>query len=71
MDKETPVLLISGAADPVGDKGEGVYKVANLFKESGVKNVKTLLYPGMRHEVLNEKNKQEAYDMVLRFVLGK
>ncbi|MBR5136859.1 MAG: alpha/beta fold hydrolase [Clostridia bacterium] len=71
MDKETPVLLISGAADPVGDKGEGVYKVANLFKESGVKNVKTLLYPSMRHEVLNEKNKQEAYDMVLRFVLGK
>ncbi len=68
MDKDVPVLLISGSDDPVGDFGAGVSATADLLKTAGVKDVRTLLYPGLRHEVLNEKNRSDAYEMILRFM---
>ncbi len=61
MDKEAPVLFISGADDPVGDMGKGVKKACNMFKSVGVKDVEMKLYPKLRHEILNEKENREIY----------
>jgi alpha-beta hydrolase superfamily lysophospholipase len=55
MDKETPVLFISGGADPVGEAGKGVRKSYDAFKRAGMKDVSIKLYDGLRHEILNEK----------------
>lgn len=52
--KNLPIRLISGDQDPVGNYGEGVYKIANLLWQTGHKDVKTTLYPGYRHEIHNE-----------------
>lgn len=71
VDKDAAILLLSGAEDIVGDKGVGVAKVADMYKSCGVKNVSTLLFPGMRHEIFMENNKQDVYDMVLKFILSK
>lgn len=55
MDGKTPILLISGKDDPVGDYGGGVHQTYLEFKRSGVADCTVKLYPGLRHEILNEK----------------
>lgn len=58
MSHETPVLLISGQEDPVGDYGAGVHQTYLEMKRSGVADCTVKLYPGLRHEILNEKAQQ-------------
>lgn len=66
MDPSTPVALFSGEADPVGGMGKGVKKVYQLFQQAGCTDLSLKLYPGARHEILNETNRQEVYrDMLL------
>ena len=61
MRKDLPVRFIAGAEDPVGAYGEGVRKAAQMFIRSGMKHVSLKLYPGCRHEIHNELNKDEVY----------
>ena len=67
MRKDLPILLIAGDADPVGDYGEGVKKVFNKLI-SYCCSARVRIYEGARHELLNELNKDEVYDDVLRFI---
>ncbi len=55
-----PVLLISGADDPVGQYGKGVRRVGQRLMDAGVDDVSIKLYPNARHEVLNEINRDEV-----------
>ena len=66
--KDLPVLFIAGSDDPVGEKGKGVYKVAKQYEKAQMTEVAVYLFEGMRHEILNEKNKQHVYDVVLRWL---
>ena len=61
MDLNTPVLFISGADDPVGDMSKGVKKAYESFRSAGVRDVSLKLYPGLRHEILNEKEREQVY----------
>ena len=54
LDKDLPVLMISGAMDPVGNFGKGVDQVYDKLTAEGKKNLKKILYPDGRHEILNE-----------------
>ena len=65
---DRPILLISGDMDPVGGMGKGVRKVDRFLESSGHSHVTFKLYPGARHEILNETNRQEVYDDVLLFL---
>ena len=58
--KNLPVLLISGADDPVGQYGKGVRRVGQRLMDAGVDDVSIKLYPNARHEVLNEINRDEV-----------
>lgn len=71
MDKTTPVYFFSGDCDPVGQNGAGVEKVAGFFRRAGCADVSVKLYPGGRHEMLNEINRQEVYQDVLAWLEGK
>ena len=53
IDKKKPILLVSGAEDPVGEHSKGVKKVYDGLKASGA-NVSLKLYEGYRHEILND-----------------
>lgn len=64
MKKDLPVHFIAGGEDPVGAYGEGVRKAVQMFIRSGMKHVSVKLYPGCRHEILNELNKEEVYQDV-------
>lgn len=63
--KELPLLFVSGDQDPVGDFGAGVRKVCELYRKAGQQKVKMLLYPGARHEVLNEVKRNEFWKDIL------
>lgn len=63
--KDLPMLFISGAEDPVGENGEAVVRAVELYRKAGVRDVSLILYPGMRHEILNEPGKMSVYDDVL------
>lgn len=59
--KNLPMLFVSGAADPVGDMGEGVKKVYHMYQEAGVTDITCKLYENDRHEILNELDRQQVY----------
>ena len=61
------VMVISGAKDPVGMNGKGVLAVADQLAAAGF-DPTTILYPGMRHEILNETEKEVVYNDVLKFL---
>ncbi len=61
----TPVLLVSGCDDPVGDHGRGVTAVYKRLQKSGTP-VEMKLYAGLRHEILNEG---EAYGEITGDIL--
>ncbi len=68
MDPSTPVYLFSGDRDPVGANGEGVKRVYGFFKDHGTADLTMKLYPGGRHEMLNEIDKGEVYADVLAWL---
>ena len=67
ISKELPIFIISGKDDPVGDYGRGVLTVYNRLKKAGC-NVSVKLYPGARHELLNEFCKDEVISDILNFI---
>lgn len=71
MRKFLPVFFLSGAEDPVGAWSKGVEQAAASFKKAGMRDVKVKLYPGGRHEMLNETNKEEVYDDILAWLQEK
>ncbi len=71
MNKATPILFISGSADPVGENGKGVDRAYQFFCRAGMKDVTEKLYPEARHEILNEINKDEVMADVLKWINEK
>lgn len=63
--KSLPVHLASGDADPVGAGGKGVTAVAEQLRGAGLRDVTLTLWPGARHEILNETNRDEVEQEIL------
>lgn len=57
---DLPVMIISGAKDPVGANGKGVLKTADALELAGNEPT-VILYPGDRHEILNEDDKEIVF----------
>ena len=66
--KELPVLMISGEADPVGDYGKGVRKAYSFLQGVGLQNLQLKLYPEDRHELLNERNRQQVMEDIMEWL---
>lgn len=71
MNKEAPVYFMSGACDPVGENGKGVERAYQAFLDAGMKDVFLRLYPGGRHEMLNELNREAVYQDVAEWIESK
>ncbi len=68
LDRELPLLLISGAEDPVGGE-KGVGRLYDFYKKQGMKRVEKYLIEGSRHEFLNEKvHFAEAFAQISSFL---
>ncbi len=59
--KRLPIWFASGSEDPCMNTQGDFIKAVNLMKDVGYKNVKYTLYKGMRHEILNEKDRKKVY----------
>ena len=68
--KELPVLFVAGQEDPVGSYGKAVLEVAESFQNSGMTQVECKLYPGMRHELVNEIGREEVDADLLKWILN-
>ena len=62
-----PILLISGAKDPIGFNGKGVINVCDNLEDAG-HEPKVILYPGDRHEILNEDDREMVFGDILDFL---
>ena len=60
-----PVHFISGSNDPCRISDKAFHKAAELIRRVGYKNTTEKLYPGMRHEILNETDRQQVWKDIL------
>jgi alpha-beta hydrolase superfamily lysophospholipase len=63
-----PVFIIAGKDDPAGIFGKAPLKIKQLLSKYARANVDLKLYPRLRHEILNEKTREEVYNDVLRWI---
>lgn len=66
--KDIPILIVSGAEDPVGNYGKGVEEVYSSLLAEGITDITRKIYPDMRHEILNELNRKTVYEDILTFI---
>ena len=66
--EELPIYLIAGEDDPVGNYGKGIHEVYNKLVDSKHTDVSIKLFAGDRHEILNEKDKNDVYKAVLAWI---
>ena len=65
---QLPIYIFSGGQDPVGLQGKGVLALKQNIVNSGCEQVQYKLYPGGRHEMLNEANANEVFNDVTGWV---
>ena len=62
-----PILLVSGAKDPVGMNGKGVINVCDNLEDAG-HTPTCYLYPGDRHEILFEDDREKIFGDILAWL---
>ncbi len=67
LPKNLPVLLISGEDDPVGSYGKGVRQVCAALQRHKIP-ARAILYPGARHEILNDSTYARTKNDILSFL---
>lgn len=63
-----PVLFLSGGDDPCMRGEKHFHESAYLMHKVGYRDVSSVLYPGMRHEILNEAGKEAVWNDIFEFV---
>lgn len=64
---DLPILVFNGADDPVGGE-RGGRALAEHYRSLGVDDVTFIAYPGARHELFNELNRDEVVADVLAWL---
>ncbi|MBW8444230.1 MAG: alpha/beta hydrolase [Arenimonas sp.] len=60
LPKDKPIHLVGGGQDPATDNAKAVQWLSRRLGKLGFSAVTTRIYPGMRHETLNEIGREEA-----------
>ncbi len=58
ISQNLPIHIIYGTEDPVGDYGKSPHKLYECYIVVGIAEVDFTPFEGMRHEILNDKNKE-------------
>ena len=62
-----PIFLIAGADDPIIQSKRKFEDLHQFFRQRGYQRISSKLYEGMRHELLNETEREQVYQDILRF----
>ena len=65
QNKEMPVKFMSGEDDPCMVSKTAFISAVVHMKKMGYENVSYKIYKGLRHEILNEKSKDEVFNDIL------
>ena len=63
-----PVMFLAGSDDPCIITEQKFHKAAYAMHKAGYRNVTSVLYPHMRHEILNEIDKKTVWKDILEFI---
>ena len=63
-----PIRFFSGAEDPCSVNEKAFNNAMELLKKQGYKDVDGIMYPNLRHEILNEDAKDMVYEDILNFI---
>lgn len=66
-----PILFISGADDPCLGNVRKFAQAVQHMRLRGYRDVKGKLYPGLRHEILNEREREKVYHDVYAYIIKK
>ncbi len=58
--RDLPILVIAGTRDPVGDFTRGLERLLRAYGRVGLTRVAHRFYPGARHELFHETNRDEV-----------
>ena len=64
---DVKIFVISGEEDPVTNYSKSVGILKDMYNKFGVKEVYTKVYTGMRHEILNEDEKEKVAEDIYNF----
>ena len=64
LPEDIKLLIISGAKDPVGLNGKGITALCDNLEDAGI-DPDVYVFPGLRHEILNEKENLNVYKIIL------
>ena len=65
---DVPIRFIAGTDDPCIISEKDFQKAVNFMRQRGYRNVSDKLYPGMRHEILNEVGKAEVWQGITDWI---
>jgi alpha-beta hydrolase superfamily lysophospholipase len=61
MRPDLPIHIVVGEMDPVNGQLALVNAVVDRYRQAGLLDVSLRVFPGARHEVLNEINRAEVF----------
>ncbi len=64
------VMFVSGAKDSVGLFGRGVISASDIYAAAGM-TPEVILYPVMRHEILQETDRERVFNDIYAFLMKK
>ncbi len=70
LEPDVPILIVSGSDDPLS-RGDGLQRLGRAYRERGVRDVTVKRYPGARHEILQETNRDEVTADVITWMLER
>ena len=65
---QMPVLFLSGDDDACMISMKDFLESVDHMRQNGYKNVTSRTYPGMRHEILNEKDKMSVWNDIISYI---
>lgn len=68
---DLPILFVAGREDCCTGGAKGFDQAVSHMRRVGYRKVSAKRYDGMRHEILNEREKQQVYRDILRFAKGR
>ena len=63
-----PLLILVGGDDTVGGERSARMLARAYSRRSGLRDIRVIVYPGARHEVFNETNREDVFDDLIRWL---
>lgn len=67
---DLPILIASGSDDPLAGGGQLVELLGQRYRDAGVADVTVTVYPGGRHEILNETNRDDVTADIIAWLVA-